>query len=314
MKLSNIDSDAFCCSVNDLHLMTSCKELHQSCKEYGYFFITCTDAEVFNLDSVFAEGAQFFSLPESEKLKNTASSANQFLGYRRLGTEKSVLTGDPELCEQYKFGYFYEKKTNSSNLLCDYLSTYESIFKKYTKSYFNSMEQLATKLLMIIAENFSLGKEHFKTYCDQPMHQLGINYYPTGNANEQSTQNYAMSAHKDLCLLTIIAQNQGGLMVKNLQDEWSLIPNRPNTLLVLLGDYLERWTNGYYLAPVHRVLESSKNARISVIYKHRPNYETIIPLIPGINPERKDVDAAFHTGKAYEEKINYIMSASYQEA
>lgn len=268
--------------------------------------------EDLSLSGVFSEAAEFFSLPVEDKSKYKALRSSQYLGYRGIGTEKSEMTGCPELCEQYKFGYFYDEKCSSSTLLLKYLSSHESIFKKYVRSYFNLMEQIAKKMLMTIADNFSLGREYFLPYCSQPTHQMGLNYYPIRGYDEKNCQNYAMSAHKDLCLLTIIAQNKNGLMVKNLHEEWKLIPYFPNTLIVMFGDYLERWTNHYYIAPIHRVLESSHDTRISIIYKHRPNYETIIPVIRGINPE-KDHDVAsveFHTGKAYEEKINRIMSGN----
>lgn len=303
----------FFCNLNQLSQLTSCKELHNSCKKYGYFFIQGFDTEYFNLQDIFSEATNFFTLPTNEKQRNTAQSFNQYLGYRGIGTEKSVMTGYPELCEQYKFGYFYDKENNSSSFALNYLLSYENIFKKYSKLYFDVMEQLAAKILKVIANNFNLGEEYFQQFCNQPMHQLGLNYYPTSTLNEDT--NHAMSAHKDLCLFAIIAQNKEGLMVQDLCGEWKLIPYMPNTLLVLLGDYLERWTNGYYLAPVHQVLESSEVARMSLIYKHRPNYETVIPIIPGINPERNrdDVSAIFHTGKAYENKINNIMSINIEE-
>ncbi len=284
--------------------------MHYSCRKYGYFFIEDFDTQALNFENVFSEAIRFFNLPKNKKLINIALPSNQYLGYRGIGTEKSVMTGCLELCEQYKFGYLYDKESKSSTLLLNYLFSYESVFKKYTQLYFSVMEQIATKLLTIIGNNFGLGRNYFQSYCNQPTHQLGLNYYPAEKLDKQTCQNYAMSAHKDLCLLAIIAQNKEGLMVQNLQGGWKLIPYMPSTLLVLLGDYLERWTNNYYMAPVHRVLESTEDARISLIYKHRPNFETVIPLIPGINPEKsaKDARSEFHTGKAYENKINSIMS------
>lgn len=287
-------------------------KIHQSCRDFGYFFIKDIEKTAINLPGVFTEANDFFRLPANEKSIYPALHANQYLGYRGIGTEKSVMTGYPELCEQYKFGYFHDKKLNASTLDFTYLSSYASIFKAHVKTYFHSMEEIANKVLTTIANNFGLGQDYFLPYCQHPTHQMGLNYYPVGRVNDENSQQYAMSAHKDLCLLTIIAQKKSGLMAQDRYGNWRLIPSIPNTLVVMLGDYLERWTNHYYLAPLHRVLESSDEARISIIYKHRPNYETVIPVIPGINHEKEHDTASigFHTGKAYEEKINRIMSHS----
>lgn len=304
-------SDVFCCSVKDIYRLGVSPALHRSCREYGYFFITDVDTPELALEGVFSEAAQFFNLSIDDKLKNISLPSNQYLGYRGIGTEKSVMTGAPELCEQYKFGYFHDNERRSS-LRLDFLTAYEAIFKQHTQSHFHTMEQIANQVLMIIADNFNLGREYFVPYCNQPTHQMGLNYYPIGNLEERNDQHYAMSAHKDLCLLTIIAQNESGLVSQDIQGTWKPIAHVPNTLIVMLGDYLERWTNHYYLAPVHRVIESAQDARTSIIYKHRPNYETVIPVIPGINIEKThaDTQVEFHTGKAYEEKINRIMSTT----
>ena len=299
----------FCCSLQDIMKGSRAQELHGACKEYGYFYIENLTPNALPLEEVFCEAQRFFELPTVDKIQHKSLPSNQFLGYRGIGTEKSMMTGAPELCEQYKFGYLHDKKTNTSVLADSFLAAYKTIFTQYTRRYFQVMEQVATQILNIMAHNFNLGDDYFLPYCNQPMHQLGLNYYPIGNPEEQSEQNYAMSAHKDLCLLTIIAQSAPGLMAQDLQGHWRPIVHKPNTLIVMLGDYLQRWTNHYYLAPIHRVVESAQYARTSVIYKHRPNYDTVIPLIPGINFANTHHEAkeAFHTGKAYEEKITRIM-------
>lgn len=298
-------SDVFYCSRKGLSVAAKCHELHQACRKQGFFLIK----EDLNVKEVFSEAALFFNLSEEKKSKYTATHSNQYLGYRRIGTETSVLTGRPEQCAQFKVGYFHDKKNHTTFLVQDYLRSYETIFKQHTLSYFNAMEEMASHILRAIANNFHLGQEYFQTYCHQPMHQMGLNYYPADNNHDLNCQEYAMSAHKDLCLITMIAQSKPGLMVEDREGNWGLIPYVPNTVLVMMGDYIQRWTHDYYLAPMHRVLQSSEDARISIIYKHRPDYETVIPVIKGINPEKiNDTNVGYHTGKAYENKINRIMN------
>ena len=117
-----------------------------------------------------------------------------------------------------------------------------------------------------------------------------------------------MSAHKDLCLVTIIAQDKPGLMLKDVCGEWKVVPYIPNTLIIMLGEFIEVWTDGYYLAPLHLVLKSTTERRLSVIYKLRPNYDAKIPVIEGINPRSKNSSrTVIHTGKAYDDKLKNIM-------
>lgn len=297
----------FSCFIDELSCMQRSQHMHQACQAYGFFYIR----GVPTYNNLFDEARDYFSLPLKDKVKFISTRANQHLGYRAAGSEKSVLTQVYEQCEQFKFGYFHDTDKKTSRLLLDGYSLYPNTFRGATLGFFHHMQTLATQILSVIGNNLSLGPNYFEQFCHEPCHQLGLNYYPLSKHEHQTSQNYAMSAHRDLCLITIIAQTKAGISICDREDKWHTIPQQSDTLLVLVGDYLERWTNDLYLAPTHQVHASSDTARMSVIYKHRPSYDTTIPAITGINPNRQDYPhTGFHTGKAYERKINNIMQTT----
>ncbi|KTD57619.1 2OG-Fe(II) oxygenase family protein [Legionella shakespearei] len=284
------------------------KKIDEACRTYGAFFISGFNS-LAKLDAagLFAESSRFFDLDISIKNRYLASADNHFLGYRGIGSEFSELAHrQHEPCEQYKVGYLNDPQNNRSRIEEQSMHTHRSIFTTHLESCFHSFEHIGSCFLSAIARNLNLGKNYFKNYCTEPNHQLGLNCYPIHNQDD--TMQYGMSAHKDLCLLTIIAQDQPGLMLNDVCGQWKVVPHIPGTLLIMLGEFIEHWTDKYYQAPLHQVLKSTTQRRLSIIYKMRPNYNAEIPVIEGINPLfTSTARAIIHTGKAYDDKLKNIM-------
>jgi len=84
-------------------------------------------------------------------------------------------------------------------------------------------------------------------------------------------------------------QTAPGLQVKNLQDEWVQLPAGPPRWMVILGDMLERWSNGYLKATAHRVVNTSWE-RLSIVMFCAVDGDTVVQPLPQFvsagNPSR----------------------------
>jgi isopenicillin N synthase-like dioxygenase len=286
-------------------------KIDDASRHYGAFFLSGFESiRRLNLKGIFTETADFFDLDLSVKNSYVASAKNHYLGYRGIGSEFSELAHrNYEPCEQYKIGYLNDVNNKTTKLGIEAIQAHDSIFKKYLQTGFDSFNQIGSYVLSLMAKSLNLSTRYFTDYCNNPNHQLGLNCYP----DEKHPLNYdndqfGMSAHKDLCLITLIAQDKPGLMLKDLCGEWKFVPYIPNTLLVLIGEFIEIWTDAYYQAALHQVLKSTAQRRLSIIYKLRPNYDAEIPVIEGINPHSHNISrTVIHTGKAYEDKLKNIM-------
>lgn len=291
------------------HGLEEYRKMDEACKTYGAFFISgfASRAQL-DLQGLFSEAEDFFNLDMSIKKSYIASADNRYLGYRGIGSEFSELAHRQyEPCEQYKVGYLNDLKNKTSLFGVEAIQAHGAIFKKYLHSGFYSLDNIGAYVLSAIAKNLNLGEHYFADYCNHPNHQLGLNCYPH-SSNPKDGDPYGMSAHKDLCLMTIIAQNKPGLMLKDVCGEWKIVPYLPDTLFIMLGEFIEIWTDGYYPAPLHQVLKSTTERRLSIVYKLRPNYDAIIPVIKGINPHSNSSSrTVIHTGKAYDDKLKNIM-------
>lgn len=62
-----------------------------------------------------------------------------------------------------------------------------------------------------------------------------------------------IAAHTDFECITLIQQTAPGLEVKTPNGKWRQVPVAPGQWTVLMGDVMERWSNGYFKATPHRV-------------------------------------------------------------
>jgi isopenicillin N synthase-like dioxygenase len=79
------------------------------------------------------------------------------------------------------------------------------------------------------------------------------------------------------------------------------VPPIPNTLVCNVGQYLERQTNGRFLAAVHRVLNTPGQERYSLPFFLTMDPDANVGVLLGENEERKFED--FNVGEMYIRKV-----------
>ena len=110
---------------------------------------------------------------------------------------------------------------------------------------------------------------------------------------------YSVAEHTDYGAITILYQdNSGGLEVRDIKSS-QFIPAPPldNTLVINIGDSLEKMTNGLFVSTPHRVLNQRQGDRISFPFFFDPSFQaglvSLVPIAPklqGIFGEDKTED------------------------
>lgn len=96
----------------------------------------------------------------------------------------------------------------------------------------------------------------------------------------------------------VVAQ---GLEVLTPDGRWVNVPPIPNTLVCNVGQYLERHTNGRFLAAVHRVLNTPGRERYSLPFFLTMDPDANVDVLLEENEERKF--EAFNVGEMYIRKV-----------
>lgn len=94
---------------------------------------------------------------------------------------------------------------------------------------------------------------------------------------------FGMPPHTDPCLFSFVIQNNSfnGLQVMH-DEKWVVVELLSQSLLVLIGDFMEIVSNGKYKSILHRVMVRNENTRITVVASIGPPVENVV-----IAPEPK---------------------------
>lgn len=148
----------------------------------------------------------------------------------------------------------------------------------------DQMLALARRLVQGIALSLDLPGECFAGAMSEPIGIQRLLHYPSQSRVEDDSI-IGIGAHTDYGLLTLLAQDQvGGLQVLSRDRVWIDAPHIPGTLVVNVGDMLQRLTNGLYLANLHRVINVSGAERYSMPFFFDFNFETEVAPLPSLVP------------------------------
>lgn len=257
------------------------KELDEACTTSGFFYVSNHGISPELIDQMKKLSAQFFALPETEKLK----IAMPISGYAWRGffpVNGELTSGKPDRKEGIYFGQELSSehsKVRTSVPLhgANLFPTQPAELKSVVLEYINQVAQLAQTILKAMALALHLDENYFyEKYTADPLILFRIFHYP---AQDNDYDQWGVGEHTDYGLLTLLLQDDvGGLQVKTPQG-WIDAPPIKGTFVCNIGDMLDRITGGYYKSTPHRVINTSGKSRYSFPIFFDPGFDTIISPI-----------------------------------
>ncbi|HNP35974.1 MAG TPA: 2OG-Fe(II) oxygenase family protein [Woeseiaceae bacterium] len=137
-------------------------------------------------------------------------------------------------------------------------------FRHATIDCWNSLFGLAGPLLELIANALEIAPDFLRKNCStRTLNTLRLLRYPPAPRAVNSSD-VGIAAHTDFECISLLYQTAPGLELRDVNGRWLDAPTAPNRLVILLGDMLETWTNGYLQATGHRVRRTA-DERFSIV-------------------------------------------------
>ncbi|KAJ3122372.1 hypothetical protein HK100_012025 [Physocladia obscura] len=159
-------------------------------------------------------------------------------------------------------------------------------FEEQCESFFQMMQLVNLRVMSAVAQGLDLKKKEFFTqFIDKSNNTLRLLHYPQVSVEKFSDKSRRCGAHCDYGSWTFLFQdNVGGLEVQERStNKYVRATPIPNTVLVNVGDLLQRWTNDYLISTEHRVVQPYEvdeagylPARYSIVYFCNPNSDVEI--------------------------------------
>lgn len=237
----------------------------------------------------FAASKEFFALRRDVKMKCAYRSNASNRGYIAMGQEK-LDANLPDLKETFDIGY--EDDVDYQNPWPEPGTVFCESFKKAMLDYFAEYDRLHLNILLALARGMNLEDDYFTPLCNGNHQNLRLLHYP--ECDREAVKNTPRGGlHTDYGTITLLSQQHvGGLVAQQLDATWISVPPIPGSVVVNVGEMLQRWSNDVLRATPHQVLEEDPFAtrgskrlervpeRYSIAFFCNANKDTSLDCLP----------------------------------
>ena len=309
-----IDIDPlFMSNDNSKSLQKTVNEIRDACKNVGFFYIKNHQIPKDHLNALIPSVQEFFNLPLEEKMKIHISKSDIFRGYTPLGKELTDEKYDWHECVDFGLDLepSHPEVIEGKQLVGpNQWPENQHNFRKVLEKHWDLMIILGRIITEGLAISLGLSKKYFAPFMSKSHSYMRISNYPPYEKKQEENIGDGIGSHIDYGFLTILLQNNiGGLEIKNFNNEWIKAPIIPGTFLINIGHMIQRWTNDYYKATIHRVIPPKNKTRCSLPFFFEPNFDAIVvPLDTFCSKNNPPRYKPFHFGNYLESKFTTSYS------
>ncbi|KAK6088563.1 2OG-Fe(II)oxygenase superfamily protein [Seiridium cupressi] len=265
----------------------------------GFFYIHNHGIPEQLIHGTLEQMKQFFSQPLSEKEKASFQVAGHSSGYHGLKSGQINKTESRDNKETFSMRYDASMDPARGGILDSTgmpAMPDESIwdgtrhlegFRSVLIEFYQRRLALARKLIRLFAMALDLPENFFDAITTHPgadavhIHYPGAQETPESSSRDGQDIDVGIGSHTDIQCLTLLWQDlSGGLQVLSLAGDWLDAKPIEGTLVVNIGDFLQRLSNNRFRSTVHRVYNRKKTSRYAMPFFLGFNPEAVCEVVP----------------------------------
>jgi len=269
-------------------------ELGAAYREWGFAGIRNHGIPQQLIDDAYDAFKAFFALPEEVKKKYHVQGGGGARGYTPFGIETAKGNAYFDLKEFWHVGRELPADTKYRDVMPENLWPEETPeFKPRALALYNALDALGSRVLSALALHIGLPENYFADKTNYGNSILRPIHYPP--ITTPDIPNVRAGAHEDINLITLlVGASAEGLEVLSRKGEWIPFTADADTIVVNIGDMLQRLTNHVYPSTTHRVVnppgDKARQPRYSTPFFLHPNPDFLIDVLPSCitpdNPNR----------------------------
>ncbi len=267
------------------------KQIYDACHKIGFMYLKNLGVSSKLRSKMFHLSQHFFNLPQSVKNQIPWDELSN-RGYAAIARERLTENKPGDLKEAFNLGMedVDLEERSSSELAKENLFKRtnkwppgEDTFRSSTLEFYQAGIEAADRLCHAFAIALNLPESFFLEKHNLYHHTLRLLHYPPIEISPQPEQQRA-GEHSDYGSFTLLFQdNIGGLEVKDAAGKWIAAPPIPDTVVVNIGDLMQRWTNNVFCSTKHRVRipndDRIRRSRYSIALFCHPNDNTQVSCL-----------------------------------
>ena len=269
-------------------------ELGAAYREWGFAGISHHGIAQELIDNAYAAFRRFYALPDEVKQQYHITGQGGARGYTPFGIETAKGSKHFDLKEFWHIGRELPADSKYHDVMPPNVWPDEvPEFREHGLALYHALDALGSRVLSALALHIGLPMDFFADKTNFGNSILRPIHYPPITADD--IPNVRAGAHGDINFITLlVGASTAGLEVQSKKGEWVPFTSEGDTIVVNIGDMLERLTNHVYPSTIHRVVnppgELARQPRYSVPFFLHPNPDFLIDVLPSCvgedNPSR----------------------------
>ena len=268
-------------------------ELGAAYREWGFAGIRGHGIPQDVIDGAYDAFTAFFALPEDVKKQYHVPGGGGARGYTPFGVETAKDSKYFDLKEFWHVGREVRDEKYAEAMPANVWPSEVPEFRARALALYDALDGLGSRMLSALALGLDLPEDYFADKTNNGNSILRPIHYPPITAD--AVPNVRAGAHEDINLITLlVGASAEGLQVLSRKGEWVPYTADADTIVVNIGDMLQRLTNHVLPSTTHRVVnppgEKARQPRYSTPFFLHPNPDFLIDVLPNCvsadNPSR----------------------------
>jgi len=286
-------------------------QLGEAARHSGFFYITGHGVEPNLRAQLIQQAKLFYALPMTEKMHSYIGKSLAHRGYVPEGEE----IYDPNIKDKKEaFDIGLELGLEDPEVKAGTPMHGPNVWpnldglRENVSAYYAAVMQLGRLLFNAFALALDVPEDYFDTFLKKPTSQLRLIHYPY---DPDAKDGQGIGAHTDYECFTILFSTAPGLEVMNARGEWIDAPPVKDAFIVNIGDMLEIWTGGTFVATTHRVRKVSEERYAFPLFIACDYHTKVAPL--GVYATEQAckqyaaIDAGAHLYAQTAQTFSYLM-------
>jgi isopenicillin N synthase-like dioxygenase len=268
-------------------------ELGAAYREWGFAGIRGHGIPQELIDGAYDAFVRFFAQPEDVKKRYHIPGGGGARGYTPFGVETAKGATYFDLKEFWHVGREHRDAKYADVMPANVWPDEVPEFRDRALALYHALDALGSRVLCALALHIGLPEHFFADKTNNGNSILRPIHYPPITADD--IPNVRAGAHEDINFITLlVGASAAGLEVKSKKGEWVPFTSDADTIVVNIGDMLQRLTNHVYPSTTHRVVnppgDQAREPRYSTPFFLHPNPDFLIDVLPSCvtadNPSR----------------------------
>jgi len=267
--------------------------LGQSFERFGFAVVADHGLPTRLIEDCLAQAKAFFALPEAVRRRYVIPGGAGQRGYTPFGVETAKGAAHHDLKAFWHVGRDLPAGHPYAGVIAANVWPAETPdFARCASGLYAGLDALGGRLLRAIARHLGLPDAFFSPAVRDSDSILRLLYYPPMSTAAGDGQSLRAGPHEDINAITLLlGAEEPGLELLDRDGRWLAVNPPPGSVVVNVGDMLQRLTNHVLPSTTHRVVNPAPDRRGTARYSmpfflhFSPDYR--IETLPGcIGPGR----------------------------